>query len=278
MIRCVMIRAAAVSAVMVIAALNSEALAQMNGTVSVLYAGSLVTPMEGPVKAALATAGVDFQGEAGGSKMLANLIASGSKNPDVFVSVDPDLVTGLGSRVGSAVAFASTSMGVGWSSRSKNAALFDGVAAGRASMLDALSTPGLAIGRTDPKLDPKGAYTVEAMTMLAGRDGARRILGDAENPAQTFPEQDLLVRIETGQADVGFFYKTEAIARGLNFAPLPGAAAMSGKITYVIAIMKTAPHPAQANAFQAFVLSGPGKRILQTAGLEYFASPHTLVR
>ncbi|MBV8118105.1 MAG: ABC transporter substrate-binding protein, partial [Candidatus Eremiobacteraeota bacterium] len=48
------------------------------GSVSVLYAGSLVTPMEGPIKTSLATAGIDFEGEGGGSKMLANLIASGA--------------------------------------------------------------------------------------------------------------------------------------------------------------------------------------------------------
>ena len=256
----------------------APALAQPAGTVSVLYAGSLGTPMEGPIKTALAAAGVEFQGEPGGSKMLANLIASGAKNPDTFVSVDPKLVTGLGAKVTSATAFASTSLGIGWSSHSRYAATFDAVTAGKSSLLAALGTPGLTIGRTDPKLDPKGEYTVEGMTILASAGGEHRILGDDENPAQTFPEEDLLVRIETGQADVGFFYKTEAIARGLHFAPLPGAASMSEKITYVIAIMKNAPHPAQAKAFQDFLLAGSGKHILQSAGLEYFDVPRVLVR
>ena len=247
-------------------------------TVSVLYAGSLVTPMEGPIKAALASEGIDFEGEAGGSKMLANLIASGSKNPDVFVCVDPKLVTGLGSKVSSAVVFAATSLGVAWSSRSKYAPLFDGVAAGHGSLLDALQTPGLTIGRTDPELDPKGAYTVEGMTMLAGSQRERAILGDDRNAAQTFPEQDLLARIETGQADVGFFYKTEALARGLHFMPLPGAAAMSDKIVYAVAVMKNAPHPATARAFVDFLLTGHGRPLLQAAGLEYFPEPHVLRR
>jgi hypothetical protein len=35
--------------------------------VSVLYAGSLVTPMEGPVKAALLDKGIAFEGQPGGS-------------------------------------------------------------------------------------------------------------------------------------------------------------------------------------------------------------------
>ena len=255
----------------------ASALAQTALPVSVLYAGSLVTPMEGSIKSALAAKGIDFQGQGAGSKMLANLISSGLKNPDVFISVDPKLVTGLGSKVARATTFAGTSLGIGWSDKSKYAALFDGVAAGKTTALAALQTPGLKIGRTDPKLDPKGEYTLQAMAILAGPAGAKQILGDDENPDQTFPEEDLLARIETGQADVGFFYRTEAVARGLHFAPLPGAASMSDKITYTLAVMKNAPHPDQAKAFEDFILNGDGKTILQKAGIEYFSPARSLV-
>lgn len=249
---------------------------QTQGSVSVLYAASLVTPMEGRIKSALAAEGIAFEGEGGGSKMLAHLIASGLKHPDVFVCVDPKLVAALGDQVASAQAFASTSLGVGWMPDSRYARSFDAVAAGKGSLLDALATPGLSIGRTDPRLDPKGAYTVEAMQLLAGKDGAARILGLDDNPAQTFPEEDLLARIETGQADVGFFYRTEAVARGLRFTPLPGAASMSQRITYVVAVMRDAANPHQAAAFRDFIVTGAGKRILQDAGLDYFERPRPL--
>ncbi len=253
----------------------APALAQTTGVVSVLYAGSLVTPMEGPIKSALATKGIDFQGQGAGSKQLANFIASGIKNPDIFISVDPKLVVGLGSKVARAETFAATSLGLGWSDKSRFASLFESVAAGKTTVLSALQTPGLKIGRTDPKLDPKGVYTVEAMKMLAGAS-EQQLLGPDENPAQTFPEEDLLARVDVGEADVGFFYKTEAVARGLNFVPLPGAAAMSDKITYTLAVMKAAPHPDQAKAFEDFILSGDGKAILQKAGIEYLATPRVL--
>jgi molybdate/tungstate transport system substrate-binding protein len=255
----------------------SAAVADTQGVVSVLYAGSLVTPMEGPIKAALAAQGVEFQGQGAGSKMLANLISSGLKNPDVFICVDPSLVAGLGAKVSRATTFASTSLGIGWSDKSKDATLFASVAAGRTSVLDALSTPGLSIGRTDPKLDPKGVYTVEAVTILAGVEGEKRLLGAAENDVQIFPEEDLLARIDTGQADVGFFYKTEAVARGLHFVPLPGMAAMSDKITYTLAVMRAAPHVTQANAFEQFILTGQGKTILQKAGVQYLDAQRTVV-
>jgi molybdate/tungstate transport system substrate-binding protein len=251
--------------------------AQTPTPVSVLYAGSLVTPMEGPIKTALAASGIDFQGQGAGSKMLANLISSGLKTPDVFISVDPKLVLGLGAKVAGASTFAGTSLGIGWSNNSKDASPFASVAAGKTTVLQALQTPGIVIGRTDPKLDSKGAYTVQAITTLAGASGEKAILGEDENSSQIFPEEDLLVRIDTGQADVGFFYKTEAVARGLHFVPLPGAASLSDKITYTLAVLKDAPHPAAAKAFAAFILTGGGKTILEKAGIEYMASPKTVV-
>lgn len=272
----VMLRVLALSAAALLSTFSS-AVADDGKVVSVLYAGSLVTPMEGPIKAALASQGVDFQGQGGGSKMLANLIASGAKNPDAFVSVDPKLVIGLGSKVAHATTFAATSLGIGWADESRREALFAEVAAGKTSLLAALSTPGLSIGRTDPKLDPKGVYTVDAMILLAGADGERRILGAPENDAQIFPEEDLLARIDTGQADVGFFYRTEAVARGLHFVALPGAAAMSDKITYTLAMLRAAPHPAAAAAFERFVLTGQGKALLQKAGIRYLDTPRTVV-
>ncbi|MGA8097079.1 MAG: extracellular solute-binding protein [Candidatus Cybelea sp.] len=242
--------------------------------VKVLYAGSLVTPMEGPIKSALSERGIDFQGEPGGSKELANLIAAGVRSPDVFISVNPKLVTGLGDRVATATTFAGTSLGVAWAPNSRFAHLFDSVRARMTTLQRALGTPGLKIGRTDPKLDPKGAYTIEGMRMWLGSAGARRILGDDENPSQIFPEENLLARVDTGQIDVGFFYQTEAIARNYHFIPLPGPAALTDRITYALAVMKAAPHPDAARTFAAFILTGEGRKILETAGLTYLPKTH----
>lgn len=243
--------------------------AQTAASVQVLYAGSLVTPMEGPVKAALAKEGLDFQGEPGGSKKLANLIASGVRAPDAFVAVDPEIVASLGDRVLRSTTFASTRLGIAWPEGSKYAVLFERVGESRGSLADAIETVGLRIGRTDPRLDPKGAYTVQAVTLWLGASGERALLGADGNPDQVFPEEDLLVRLETGQADVGFFYETEAVARGYRFLALPGKADLSDKIRYALAVMRAAPHPAQAAAFETFLLRGPGRRILEKAGLHY---------
>ncbi|HVA33463.1 MAG TPA: extracellular solute-binding protein [Candidatus Baltobacteraceae bacterium] len=234
---------------------------------TVLYAGSLVTPMEGPIRAALRARGLNLQGEPGGSKKLANFILAGVRSPDAFISADPAIVTALGGRVASSVAFARTSLGIAWSRRSPFARVLDRVAAGKLPLIDALATPGLRIGRTDPLLDPKGVDTVEAFEALAGSSAERRLLGSDENPDQIFPEEDLLARIETGQIDVGFFYRTEAIARNLPFVPLPPV--RDSTATYTLAIMKDAPHPANARVFADFLLGDGGRKLLERAGLQY---------
>ncbi len=244
-------------------------------SVSVLYAGSLVTPMESAVKTALGARGIDFEGQPGGSKELANLIRAGVRNPDVFISVDPKIVAGLGDKVASATTFAGTSLGIAWAPHSRFAALFESVLAHKTTLSQALQQPGVKIGRTDPQLDPKGAYTVEAVTTWLGRNGAAQLLGQAENPAQIFPEEDLLARVDTGQIDAGFFYRTEAIARSYHFIPLPGAAAMTDRISYTLAVMKAAPHPVTAKTFADFILSGEGRGILERAGLTYRTSMGT---
>jgi molybdate/tungstate transport system substrate-binding protein len=233
--------------------------------------------MEGPVKAALLASGIDFQGEPGGSKALANLIAGGIRFPDVFISVDPQLVTKLGGRVASATTFAGTSLGVAWAPNSRYAATFNAVVDGKSSLERALETPGIRIGRTDPQLDPKGEYTLQGVTMWLGHAG-ERILGDDQNPSQIFPEQDLLARVDTGQADVGFFYRTEAIARGYRFIPLPGNAALTDRITYTLAIMSAPPHPKAARTFADFILTGPGRTLLERAGLTYLHAPKVLIK
>jgi molybdate/tungstate transport system substrate-binding protein len=161
-------------------------------------------------------------------------------------------------------------LGVGWSSGSKFSVQLGAAAGGRQTLQSVLSTSGISIGRTDPQLDPKGAYTISAVRLWLGDEGERTLLGADENPAQIFPEEDLLARIETGQADVGFFYRTEALARHLHFIPLPGNASMSSKITYTLAVLAHSPHPQQARAFADFVLRGPGRAILERAGLTYF--------
>lgn len=243
--------------VLIAALIMGSANAAPPQTVSVMYAGSLVTPMEGPVAQALAKQGITFEGEGRGSQEIANFILAGLRDPDVVILVDPSIVATLAKKglIAQSWTFGSASLGIGW----RTSVRFAGFA----------HLGGTHIARTDPRLDPKGTYTIEAVRMLLGSEGERKLLGDDENPAQVFPEQDLLVRLETGEADFGFLYSTEARARHLNFTPLPGSASLSDKIRYTIAIMKNAAHPQAARAFVDFILHGDGRTILTNAGIDY---------
>lgn len=244
-------------------------------TVQVLYAGSLVATMEGPLKTALShEAGLHLAGEAKGSKALANLIDAGLRTPDVFISADRGLVAKLNAShhlVKGYAVFGSARMVIAYSDKSPHRALFERAASGKAAILDVLANPAVRVGRTDPQLDPKGARTLRVLQLLGAHFHDPATARAIEAKAQTFPEEDLAVRVESGELDAGFFYSTEIPGRDLRSVELPDDANLSHEIAYALAVMSAAPHPQAAHAFASFVLHGPGKAILQQAGVRYFA-------
>lgn len=249
--------------------------------VTVAYAGSLVTPMERGVGPAFEkVCGCEFRGEGKGSVALGRLIAAGIKNPDVFVSADTrvmdSLMRGPAPAIASYETFASARMVLGYTRRSRFAQRIALAAAHRITIVQLLETPGLRIGRTDPRLDPKGQRSMRVVQLLAQRYHDRalaRVFGDAENPEQIFPEEDLLVRLEAGDIDVAFLYSTEAVSRkipALEFAPHTN---LEGSIRYAVAALTGARNRDGGAAFVEFILNGPGRAILERAGLHYLKRP-----
>jgi molybdate/tungstate transport system substrate-binding protein len=157
-----------------------------------------------------------------------------------------------------------------YSPKSPHAPLFARAAKGGISLAAVLSSPGMRIGRTDPAIDPKGARTVRAVQLL-GRyyhqpDFARKLL----ESAPSFPEEDLAVRVQTGELDAGFFYSIETAPMGLPAIELPAGTNLANEIAFGVAILPNAPDPQNAQSFLNFVLYGRGKSILESAGLHYF--------
>jgi molybdate/tungstate transport system substrate-binding protein len=244
------------------------------GTVSVVYAASLVRTMEGPLASSLRRdTGVQFSGEAKGSNALAHLIQAGLRTPDVFISADPKLLNGLAPTY---VVFGSARMVVAFSLRSPHAQLLEQAAGGTRSILDVLADSSIRVGRTDPQLDPKGARTIRTLNLLGAHyhrpDEAQAVL----QHSQAYPEEDLAVRVESGELDAGFFYSTETPGRGLRVVELPADSNLSGEVTYAIAAMPNAPHPQAAQTFLDFVLRGPGRPLLEAAGVQYFSQPKVI--
>ena len=255
--------AAALSALPVQAALAA-------GKVNVLYAGSLVNMMEHAVGPAFDKASGDqFQGFAGGSNKLANEIKGKLRQADVFVSANPKVNASLmgaanGNWVSWYISFAQSPLVIGYNASSKFAADFK-----TKPWYQVLMEPGIRIGRTDPKLDPKGKLTVTLMQHAQGfykSPGlAQKVLGAPENPAQVLPEETLVGRLQSGQVDVGFFYSTETAEAKIPAITLPPA--ITPKAVYTVTIVHDAANAAGADKFAAFLLSGAGRKLLKEHGL-----------
>lgn len=108
-----------------------------------------------------------FQGYAGGSNGMANQIKGRLRQGDVFISANPRVNNDL---MGSAngdwvtwyVTFAQSPLVIGYNPQSR----FDTDLKTK-PWHDVLRQPGIRIGRTDPKLDPKGKLTIDLLQKAA---------------------------------------------------------------------------------------------------------------
>jgi molybdate/tungstate transport system substrate-binding protein len=269
-----MFRLAVLLATATLLAPGSAAAADVN----VLYAGSLVNLMEHGIGPAFDKAtGYTFRGFGGGSNGLANQIKGKLRRGDVFISANPrvnDTLMGEanGDWVGWYITFAQSPLVIGYSPSSRFAAELK-----TKPWYEVLREPGIKIGRTDPKLDPKGALTVQLLAkaeQVYHQPGlAEAVLGAADNPEQVRPEENLVGRLQSGQIDVGFFYSTETADLHIPALPLPPEVALSA--VYTITVLHDAADPAAAAKFVDFLLSPTGTAILKEHGLD--TSPPALV-
>jgi molybdate/tungstate transport system substrate-binding protein len=240
------------------------------GKVNVLYAGSLVNLMEHGIGPAFDKTGSNqFQGFAGGSVGLANQIKGKLRQADVFISANPkvnDSLTGAtnGDWVSWYVTFANSPLVIGYNPSSKFAADLKSK-----PWYEVLQEPGIRIGRTDPKLDPKGALTLtlmkQAETVYKSPGLAEKVLGAPDNPAQVLPEETLVGRLQSGQLDVGFFYSTETSDAKIPAITLPPEVTL--KAVYTVTIVNQAPNASGAEQFVAFLLGDDGRNLLKEHGL-----------
>lgn len=239
-------------------------------TVQVLYAGSLTNLMERSVGPAFEQAsGLHFSGYAAGSNKIANELRGKLRRGDVFISASPkvnDSLTGAanGDFVRWYVQFAASPLVIGYNPRSRFAHDL------QSQRWDAvLQMPGIKIGRTDPKLDPKGALTIAMVERAAQQyqmpDLMQHTLGDAENPAQVLPEETLLGRLQSGQLDAGFFYSTETSDAKIPAVPLPPE--LATQADYTITILNDAANRDGARLFVQFLLGPQGQALLKQHGM-----------
>jgi molybdate/tungstate transport system substrate-binding protein len=257
--------------------LAAMAPADAGGRLEVLYAGSLVGVMEHSVGPAFdAATGYHFEGYAGGSNALAEQIKGRLRPADVFISAVPSVNSRLmgkknGNWLSHYVRFAQSPLVIGYNPKSPFAQDFR-----TKPWLVALQEPGLRIGRTDPRLDPKGRLTLSLLARVARAEHrphlVSKIFGSPENPAQVLPEEELVGRLQSGQIDAGFFYSLETAEAHIPAVALP--AALTPHATYTVAVLNRAPHAQAARAFVRFLLGPQGRRLLKANGLEVMIARH----
>jgi molybdate/tungstate transport system substrate-binding protein len=244
---------------------STPARAASKGTVSVLFAGSLEDYMENGFGPSFErTDGYGFQGFGGGSTELASEIKGKVRQGDVFISASAAADAALeGAANGNWVSWYSTFMAspleLAYNPNSKyGAELRRGV-----PWYKVLTQSGIRVGRTDPKLDPKGVLTVEAL------DNASRKLHDPQlaralGGFEVFPETALVGRLQAGQLDAGFFYAVEAKTAKLATVKLTPVYKYAD---YTVTVLHGARNPAGALALVRYLLNADRAYTLEKNGL-----------
>lgn len=233
------------------------------GTVSVLYAGSLVNMMEHDLGPKFASAEHGrYEGYGAGSSQVAMEITGKQRRGDVFISASPtvnDTLVKNGGWVSWYSTFAKAPLLLGYNPKSKFAADLKSK-----PWNQVITSTGIRVGRTDPKLDPKGKLTQKAFETYAKDSNDAGFVAKADTSVAVFPEETLVGRLQSGQLDAGFFYANEATEQKI---PTVALGSLELAASYTVATLNHGKNPTGADAFVKFLLGAPGKKILAAHGI-----------
>jgi molybdate/tungstate transport system substrate-binding protein len=208
--------------------------------------------------------GYGFRGFGGGSTELASEIKARIRTGDVFVSAAAAADQSLeGAANGEWVSWYSTFMASPLELAYNPGSRFGKELQHGVPWWKVLTQSGIRVGRTDPKLDPKGVLTAEAVTNAAHKthDAA---LAKALGSFEVFPETSLVGRMQSGQLDAGFFYAVEAKNAKLTTVALSPAYKYAA---YTVTVLNRAPNPAGGATLVRYLLSSARSYSLRRNGL-----------
>ncbi len=134
--------------------------------------------------------------------------------------------------------------------------------------LDDVAKPGVRLVLCGPDV-PVGRYTEQALTALgrAGRDELVAAIR-ANTVSREASVQGVVSKLELGEADAGFVYRTDVLRAGLRNVPLPAGAARPAD--YLMGVVRRSRRRGPARGFAEFLKGPQARRILEAAG---FAVP-----
>lgn len=184
--------------------------------VSMLAAGSLNNAIEHGLRPRV---DATVQVEARGSAEAARLVAGGQKDPDIVSVADVALFDSL-LRPDWFAEFATDSVVVAYDPDSDGGRrLAD---AGDDGWYRPLLEGEVALGRTDPALDPLGYRTLFVLELATDYYGTETDLRESiPSRGQLYPETQLVSQFETGGIDAAVTYRSMAVDRGYEYVELP---------------------------------------------------------
>lgn len=218
--------------------------------VSMLVAGSLNDAVENGLKPRL---DVPMRNEARGSAELARLVDEGQKDPDIVSVADVALFDSPLAPEWFAE-FATNSIVVAYNPETDGGRRLG--AAGPEEWYRPLMAGDVALGRTDPDLDPLGyrtLFTLELATEYYGTSTDLRAAIPSRD--QRYPETQLVGQFETGGIDAAVTYRSMAVDRGYEYVELPAEIDLSD--------------PAHADDYARTSYELPGGRVVRGAPISY---------
>ena len=187
-----------------------------SATVSILAAGSLNNALEHGLRPAV-DATVEI--EARGSAEVARLVAEGQKAPDVTSVADVALF-GSPLHPDWFAEFATNSIVVAYNPDTPGGQRL--AEAGADRWYRPLLGGEVALGRTDPDLDPLGYRALFVLDLATAYYGTDVDLREAiPRRDQIYPETQLVSQFETGAIDAAIAYRNMAVERGYEYVDLP---------------------------------------------------------
>jgi len=126
--------------------------------------------------------------------------------------------------------------------------------------LPGLKLTHIAIG--DPASVPVGSYTKEVLT----KAGLWTQLSPAFVPLDTV--RAVLAAVESGNAELGFVYRTEALISKKVRIALEIPSSLAPRISYPVAVLKASAVPAEAKAFAHFLKSPEAAAVFLKYGFQ----------